>query len=46
MDGLYNCLDCRKVALLIGADEKKCPSCSGTNGKLLSKERVVEGMKG
>ena len=41
----FNCLACRKVAPIIGAQEAKCPSCGSTNGELLSHERFNEGFK-
>jgi hypothetical protein len=39
----YQCFDCQRV--FVGVTERKCPSCGGTNGQLLSKERLDEGMK-
>lgn len=41
----FNCFDCMKVMPLIGTTEKKCPSCGGTNGEALSRQRVDEGLE-
>ncbi len=39
----YQCFSCHRV--FVGVTEKKCPSCGGTNGQLLSKQQFEEGMK-
>jgi rRNA maturation endonuclease Nob1 len=41
----YQCFACSRVFLLLTGDEKKCPSCGGTNGQVVSNERVIEGEK-
>ena len=41
----YRCFSCSKVIPLMGATGEKCPSCGGTNGAVLSKERFDEGFK-
>jgi hypothetical protein len=45
MTEYYECFSCGKVIPLIGSEERKCPSCSGTNGEILSQERFDEGFK-
>lgn len=39
----YHCFSCRRVFL--GITERKCPPCGGTNGELLLKERVEDGVE-
>lgn len=39
----FQCFSCNRVFLLIGANAEKCPSCGGTNGEVISNERVREG---
>ncbi len=39
----FSCFDCKRV--FFGIDQKKCPSCGGSNGELLSEKRVEEGLK-
>jgi len=42
----YECFTCRKVSSFTERDDQtKCPTCGGTNIRLLSEERVREGMK-
>ena len=41
----FNCFDCNKVFTFQTGDEKKCPSCDGTNGEVVTKERLEEGME-
>src|SRR5258707_14148124 len=41
----YRCTPCKKVLALAESDEKKCPSCNGTQGEVLSQERLEEGYK-
>lgn len=45
MAEFYNCFNCHKVMPLLGADEKKCPSCGSTNGEVISAQRFEEGFK-
>lgn len=42
----FHCFSCLKVQPLAGSSdaEKKCPSCGGTNGEVLSADRVKSGM--
>lgn len=39
----YECFNCKRV--FVGVTEKKCPTCGGSNGQLLSKQQLEEGMK-
>ena len=41
----YNCFSCRKVTVLLGTTERKCPLCGSTNGETISQERFDEGFK-
>ena len=38
----YECFTCHRV--FVGVAEPKCPSCGGTNGELLSKKRLEDGV--
>lgn len=43
----FECFSCRKVMLLTAknADSEQSPSCGSTNGRVISRERLEEGMK-
>ena len=39
----YSCPKCKTLNALIGEAEKKCAICGGTDGEIISGERVKEG---
>lgn len=41
----FHCMSCRKVVPLLESAERKCSSCGGLNGEVLSRERVEEGLE-
>ena len=41
----YNCFSCSKVTPLINEDKKECPLCGGSNGEVISNERLKEGLE-
>jgi DNA-directed RNA polymerase subunit RPC12/RpoP len=46
MADVYECFTCRRVFLLTDSvDKSKCPSCGGTNGRVISAKRVKQGME-
>lgn len=45
MSEFFNCFACKKVSPFVGSTEGKCPGCGSSNGEVISKQRVQEGMK-
>jgi rRNA maturation endonuclease Nob1 len=46
MANYYRCNACKMVFMLVEEiKDNRCPSCGGTNGEVLSKETVNEGVK-
>lgn len=43
MANSYECFDCKTIVSMITSPEKRCPSCGGTNGQVLSCEQVERG---
>jgi predicted nucleic acid-binding Zn ribbon protein len=41
----YSCFKCHIVVPLLDGAKEQCPRCGGTNGEVLSQERVSEGFK-
>ncbi len=43
----YRCFnaDCQKITPLFDTSGKSCPFCGSKNGKIISKERVEEGLE-
>jgi ribosomal protein L40E len=40
----FECFACRRVSAMLPDDTTKCPNCGSTNGQLISKERLKEGV--
>ena len=41
----YECFDCKKVTLLMWGDVTTCPSCGSSNGQIIDKKKVDEGLE-
>jgi len=41
----YRCITCRKIFPLLDNFEKKCVSCGGTNGEIVSEEHFKAGFE-
>ena len=41
----YECLDCKRVFMALTGDEKKCPRCGGTSGRVVSHENLEKGFE-
>jgi len=40
----YSCFDCHKISPVSETAPKKCPLCGGTNGEVISNDRLQEGL--
>ncbi len=41
----YHCFNCKTVVPVLPGAERKCPSCGGTSGEVISQERFDQGFK-
>lgn len=40
----YSCHKCKRAFALLPGSEKRCSSCGGTNGEIVSQQHVREGV--